>query len=305
MKIVDYIFAARPLLLLPVWSIYLVTRYYLADSAKYGLEVTDISMLAALTFMAAGSYYINQIADLESDILNNKLGFLQKDLVTRRGLIRGFFALSALSMIIVVVRFSAWDLLIVEQLFILGVVYSLRPFRAKDRPIGGFLVNAYGYGFLIPLTVHYWMFHIKYVHVTDLRLPAYFFCTVGAIYLLTTISDRPGDLKTGKRTAGVLLPQPLVLLFALILLSLSAWLAYNGGFDYLLYISIAACGPVIGAFFVKSEIAVLIATKLPILLLTIQAGYYYHEYLWFIVAVVISTRLYYKYRFGITYPRLT
>lgn len=305
MILLDYIFAARPLLMLPVWSIYLVTRYYLTGSMRCCLGPSDVIMLTSLTFMAAGSYYINQIADYESDALNDKLGFLQKGFVSSRGLTRGFLILSALSMFMTVVVFSAWYLLILEQLFVLGIAYSLRPIRAKDRPIGGFFVNSYGYGFLIPLTVAYWTFRLKYLTWVDLELPVYFFCTVGAIYLLTTLSDREGDRKTGKRTAGVLLPRSIVLLLALILLLFSMWLAYEGKFQFLIYISAAACVSVVVAFLIKSDSVVLVATKLPILLLTILGGYYYHEYFWFIVAVVILTRLYYKYRFGIIYPRLT
>ncbi len=290
--------------MLPVWSIYLVSRYYFTDSGKCCLDPEDITILTALTLMAAGSYYINQVADFESDSLNKKLGFLQGNLLTSRGLTKGFFILSAASLLIVFVLSSAWNLFIFEQLFVLGIVYSLRPFKLKDRPIGGFLVNAYGYGFLIPLTVSFWRYQIKYASVTDFEIPGYFFCTVGAIYLLTTLSDRDGDLKTGKRTAAVILPKWLVLIFALCLLLLSVGLSHAGGFEYLTYISIVSCVPILFTLAVKSETAVLIATKLPILLITLQAGYYYHEYLWFIVAAIILTRLYYKYRFGITYPRL-
>ena len=50
---------------------------------------------------------------------------------------------------------------------------------------------------------------------------------------------------------------------------------------------------------------VLLAAKLPVLLLTLLAGCYYPIYPAFIVALKIVYRIYYWRRFGVVYPVLT
>ena len=46
------------------------------------------------------------------------------------------------------------------------------------------------------------------------------------------------------------------------------------------------------------------AAKMPLLALTLLAGYYYPVYLGFVVALLVGTRTYYHRRFGVIYPEL-
>ncbi len=298
----DYIFAARPLLMLPIWSIYLLSWHYQHRAGDGTFDWTGLVVLAAFTFMAAGSYFLNQIADLQSDFFNNKLGFLQKGIVSARGLTVGFLILSVLSMILSAL-ISIGTLIIAAQIFLLGYCYSASPLRLKDRPVAGFLANAYGYGFLIPVAAIPAANLLRKGFV-DWLTPLYFFCTVGSTYLLTTLPDRAGDRLAGKRTSGVVLPRWLVLLLALLLLLASVSVAFFADLKLLMYLSLTAMVPVTLALAIKSDAIILLATKLPILLLTLLAGYFYPWYLLFLVAVVVFTRAYYRHRFGITYPRL-
>jgi hypothetical protein len=45
------------------------------------------------------------------------------------------------------------------------------------------------------------------------------------------------------------------------------------------------------------------AAKLPLLLLTLLAGFFYPGYFLFVVALLFGTRIYYRRRFHIAYPR--
>ena len=55
---------------------------------------------------------------------------------------------------------------------------------------------------------------------------------------------------------------------------------------------------------VKSEKLVILVSRLPLLLLSLLACYYYPLYLVFLVAVIFATRMYYRKRFGFNYPAL-
>jgi len=72
----------------------------------------------------------------------------------------------------------------------------------------------------------------------------------------------------------------------------------------LLYLSIISLWIVLAGYVVISPRVDLLAAKFPLLVLTLLAGYYYPYYLLFVVALILATRIYYRRRFGISYPRL-
>lgn len=303
MRFLDYIFAARPLLHLPVWSIYLVSLHYHLELSNDSIAALDYLMIFALTLAAASSYFINQIYDYESDLINKKLGFLQNNQITLKSMMNCFL-LTALISIVIGFYLSLIAGMLILMLVVIGYIYSAPPFRLKDRPLSGFLANAYGFGFIIPLTV---MPDIN-MHNTGLLgwdNPFYFFFTVGAIYFLTTLPDKEGDEIVGKKTVAVLLPQSIVKLSALIFLVISALIAFQSGFILLVYVSLVSIIPVIISLIIKSTKLEMFAIKFPILLLTLLAGYFFYGYFVFIVALVVLTRIYYKKRNNMIYPKLT
>jgi len=301
-KFFDYIFAARPLLHLPLWSVYLVSLHYYQEPSGGNFNLYNLLMLCALSLTGSAAYYINQIYDFESDKLNEKLGFLQKGMLSVKELKIAYIVLSLLSLCVAL--WFSWAMLVIFlQLFIFGYLYSAPPIRLKDRPIGGFLVNSYGYGFLVPLTV---MSEINISHLGSFAWinSFYFFLTIGAIYILTTLPDRAGDRATGKHTLGVVLPRLSVLLLAFSLMVLSAYVAFYAYFHLLMYLSLLTALLILPAMFINLPSFDLLIIKLPILLLTILAGYFYWGYLVFIIALLIANRIYYRKRLGIVYPKL-
>ncbi|MEW6412159.1 MAG: UbiA family prenyltransferase [Candidatus Zixiibacteriota bacterium] len=302
MKLVDIIWASRPLLHLPVWSIYLVALKYHNNLSGDSFDWIDLVMLAGLSFSAAAAYYVNQIYDFETDRINRKVGFLQSGILEHIDMMKMYILMSVLSLVTgALVSPLAFAIFLV--LFVLGFIYSVPPLRLKDRPVSGLLANAIGFGFLISIAVMPGMnFHNAGLLGWD--NPFYFALTVGSIYLLTTIPDKKGDALAGKRTLGVVLPQTVVLLMALILVLASAYIAYYSRHVELVYLSMISAVTIIGAMILRRDEAILIASKLPILLLTLLAGYFFWGYLLFIVAIIFSARIYYKKRFGIVYPKL-
>jgi len=299
----DFFFAARPMLHLPIWSVYLVSLHYhnLLSAEQFG--PSDLAMLALISLMAAAAYYLNQIHDYDSDAINRKLGFLQrgyigKDQMRKAGLICSLLALVGAAL------YSFFIFQIFVQSLVLSYLYSVKPFRLKDRAIAGMIANAYAFGWLIPFTV---MSEMD-MHNNDLLgwcSPVYFFLTVAAIHILTTLPDREGDQSTGKRTIGVVLHPVAAMTASLILSGLAAWVAFRSGRLALTWLAVASVAAIAAALLSRSARIILAAAKSPILLLTLLAGWHYPGYLLFIVVLLFLTRVYYRRRFDMVYPRLT
>ncbi len=303
MRVLDYIFAARPLLHLPIWSVYLVCLHYHLNLTGGDFAATDLIMLAALSVMASSAYYFNQIYDRESDRQNRKVLFLQQGVMTEMNL-RTASLTTALVSLIAAAWFSLQMLAVFATLFLMGYLYSAPPLRLKDRPFWGLFANAFGFGFLIPFTV---MPHID-VHNAGLLgwdTPFYFFLTIGGVYVLTTLPDRDGDRATGKRTVAVVLSRPMVLLVALVLMLGAVWVAYQRNQQSLAYLASIASLLILGAVFVRNQKFEHLAIKLPVLMLTLLAAWFFWGYLLFVVAMLIICRIYYYKRFDMIYPKMT
>ncbi|MEW5923955.1 MAG: UbiA family prenyltransferase [Candidatus Zixiibacteriota bacterium] len=297
MKVIDFIFAARPMLLMPVWSIYL-----LAFRLRYPFQAwEDANTLAlvGLTLAAAGAYYINQIFDYESDRINNKIGFLQHEIISRNQMIAAFLSVSLVAVIITLFSsiFAAFIVLLIN---LLGLAYSAPPLKLKDRPLGGLLTNAGGFGVLVPLVAMSDLdadIHLVYIII-------YFSLIVAAGYLLTIIPDRKGDTVTGKTTLAAELSNRRIISIGLIMLICSLLVAFLIFDFYIIIVSTVSITLFIIALMAPEENVILVACKLPILLVVIVAGIHYPAFLVFILVLIVLTRLYYRKRFGLIYPRI-
>ena len=303
MIIVDLFFAARPMLQVPIWTVYLVCLHYHHRLSGQSFDGVDLLIMASLSLLFTGAAYLNQVYDKESDRLNRKPGFLERGLLRPDSLLNGAVAVLLLPLAVAPL-ISLTTFLIFAQLVLLAYVYSVPPLRLKDRPLGGLFGNAYAPGFLVSMAV------MPEITVDNAGLlgwdnPFYFTLAVGGTYVLTTIPDRAGDAATGKRTPAVVLGRSGALAVAPLLMLGAAWIALRSGHDILLYLALVGTLLALLALVVRSGRVVLLAAKLPVLLLTLLAGYYYPIYLAFIVALIIGCRIYYRRRFDVVYPVLT
>ena len=303
MRPLDYFFAARPLLQLPIWTVYLVCLHYHLRLSGGAFGWLDLAVMAGMSLIFTAAVYLNQVYDYESDRINRKVGFLQRGILTCVQLSSG----AAVGMILPMAAAPLIGLptmFIFAQLLLLAYFYSVPPVRLKDRPVGGLLANAYGHGTLVAVAI---MPDLS-VHNAGLLgwdNPLYFFLTVGGTYLLTTIPDRAGDAATGKRTLAVVIGPIPTMAAAALLYALAALVAYRSGFLLLSALAAGALALTLLSIAVRRDWAVLLAAKLPLLALTLLAGYFFPGYLGFVVALLIGARIYYRRRFGIVYPRLT
>ncbi|MCP4685197.1 MAG: UbiA family prenyltransferase [bacterium] len=302
MKLLDFVFAARPMLQLPIWTVYLVALHYHHQLSGGSFDWNDLAIMACISLLASGAAYLNQVFDYESDLINKKLGFLQNGLLKFKQLQVGFI-IACVIPLFVAPMFSQFTFFLFAQLVFLSFVYSAPPLRLKDRAFWGLIANAWSYGFLVALAI---MPEIT-IHNGGLLgwdNPLYFFLAVAATHILTTIPDREGDAATNKKTIAVVLNRRSALLIALALLLLAVWLAYRSDFVELALLALIAAALVLVAVFIKSDRPVLLAAKMPLLLLTCLAGYFFPVYVVFVVALLIACRIYYRQRFGVVYPRL-
>lgn len=303
MKPLDFIFAARPMLHLPLWSVFLVTFHYHAQLSGKQFGLYELGLMAIISITASGAYYLNQVFDYETDRKNNKLGFLRYGYINKNQMILLFTVLSLVAVISAVI-YSYMTLFFTAQLVVLGYLYSAPPFTLKNRAVWGLIANSWGYGIVVSCMV---MPEIS-VHNGGLLgwdNPLYFFCAIGAVYLLTTLHDKEGDKQAGKKTVGVILPEFVLKLLSSLFLLGSAYFAWNSEYFTLFYLALVSIIPVLCSLFIRKAPVLHLATKLPIFLLTLLAGWFYPFYLMFIVALLILTRIYYAKRFKMIYPKLT
>lgn len=302
MKLLDYIFATRPMLQVPIWTVYLVSLHYHHRLSGQSFDWLNLATMAGISLIFSGAVYINQVFDFDSDLVNQKVGFLQRGLLKERELITVaaplLFVPLALSGLV-----SFYLLFVTAQFVLLAYAYSVPPLKLKDRPIPGLLANAYGHGFLVAISVLPNM-TVHNAGKLGWDSPFYYFFAVGATYLMTTIPDAKGDKLAGKRTLPVVVGAFATKTIALLLTALSAYIAHYSKQELLVYVSIAAFVLTLVSLFVRRTGFVLATAKIPLLLLSLVACNFYPFYLVFLVALIILTRIYYKRRFGLSYPRL-
>ena len=290
------------MLLLPVWSVYLVGLHYHNQVSGGRFSLVDLIVMAGLSLIFSGAYYLNQVTDYETDLINNKLGFLQKGMLTDREVMAAYLIVSLVG-IGLGLLVSTVTIGIFLAVFVLGYAYSAPPWRLKDRAIWGLLANAFAYGFLVSLSV------MPDATLDNIGLlgwdnPLYFLATVASIYCVTTVPDLEGDRAAGKKTLAVWVGPRITLAIGLILMLVATFVALNSGFALLTYLAGYSAIMIFVALLVPASRIVLMAAKVPLLLLTVLAGIFYPVYLVFIVALLVVTRIYYRRRFNRVYPEL-
>lgn len=195
-NILDHIFVLRPMLHLPVWTI-MILGYYRAQSDTSSWTVLPVSLLLGSALFGA-VFLINQIYDIESDRLNDKLHFLPKGIVKIGA---AWIMTILLNLVSLAIAFSLSFTVGFASLMViaLGILYSVPPISLKDKAWPAAFANGLGHGSLVFVIGycaaggHFWDGIIK-------SIP--YFMAVTAVYIGTTLPDIAGDKKSGKLTIG-------------------------------------------------------------------------------------------------------
>ena len=285
MRLLDFFFALRPLVLLPAWSFFVL---------GHALTETPFPFLRffLFTLCMCGVHLANQVADFETDRLNAKGLFLQRGVFSRR-----LYASVAGTMLALALAGAALTGAGVGTLGLvcaLGLAYSVPPLRFSARPILDLAANAFGYG-----AVALW-FGAGSAGVPGVYTAAGV-CAVGAVFVHTTLLDIEGDARTGKITTGVALGRRragvlaallgTAALVCAVLTEQPTWISAGA------FVAVAAWWAVLRPLF-GSRIVVVGGTAAFVL----AAGIQQPIFLAFVLLLVAQTRFYYRRRFGLAYP---
>ncbi|MGD8869121.1 MAG: UbiA family prenyltransferase [Gemmatimonadales bacterium] len=302
LRIGDYVFVTRPLILIPVWSFYILGMRAGRSSAP---ESAATAGFVCLTAVMVTAYLINQVFDQDTDRYNNKGHFLTRGILG----VRTVVAMALVSFAVASLTYqntTPAQRPVLAAGLVLSLVYSLPPIRLCARPLFDLVANAVGYGGIAYLS-GYLALDRAFADGALASLPWVFL--VGATFLHTTILDIDGDRATGKITTAVSLGARRSAVVALFLCVAGLGAAVLRNLGWLPVVLLGLSVPLFGAGAVAflrrlggrerlSSYTVQTAT----LLVTVAAAAVEPRYLVLVVPIVLASRVYYRERFGVSYP---
>lgn len=309
-KYLDYFFVLRPTLFFPVWTMSLAglwaqTRFTASSLhpswfAVGALEIKILFYEFLLTLLMGSVFLINQIEDVESDKLNNKLFLIANgDISISKAYLETIILAVLPVFFLLLTRFELGITLIIAYI-VMGWLYSCRPFVFKNKPVGGIIPNVLGfyivfsYGWMINGQPGMDMLYYATPYVLGLL----------GIYFLTTIPDIEGDRGANKITVAVKYGANNIIITGLIVNTLAIITAVIMR-DLVIVIPTLLIFP----FFVKTAITkstadVLQTNKFAALFLSLVICYRFPYYLAILLVLYFFSKWYYKARFNINYPSL-
>ncbi len=245
-------------------------------------------------------YIVNQIFDVETDRLNKKLFLVAEGYVNKKAIIIEAVVLFLSAIIISFWKFSVGFGIIVTLSGVLGLLYSVPPFKFKAKPFLDMLANGFGYGMLAfaagwsstnASIANMWIFSFPYV------------LAVSAIYLNTTIPDYVSDKETKNITTGVFIGPGATRWLALVLmlssLAISLYLK-----DYLCLVAAGSAFPLLLMAAVSGSMKwTMLSYQAGSLMLVILTGIIFPIYIPLLAVTFFALKFYHKWRFGMDYPK--
>jgi 4-hydroxybenzoate polyprenyltransferase len=299
----DYLFLARPTLLVPVWTILLMGYYrglvHLNGQApRFVFPARFVYVFLIYSALMGGVYILNQITDRETDRKNEKLFLLSAGIVPPRLAVLEMLLLFCVSISLSFCFDSHYPILFGVSLT-MGILYSTPPVRAKGRPFLDLIFNSLGYGmvsFLVGWSGAGPPVKAALVHAAPYCL------AVGGVFVNTTIPDIEGDRSDGAITTGVCLGEHRAAVLGLSLI-VGAALASLVLRDIVCFAASAAALPFfILAVLKRNRRWYLRSFRIGAPTLVIAAVLLFPWYLALLLVTLVSMRVYYKYRFGLPYP---
>lgn len=290
------------MILIPVWTFFLLGAKHGGAGAWATAPILRLlAGLVSITAAIGAVYVVNQIADRESDLRNDKLFLIPRGIVPMRAAWIETAVLAALSIALGAV-FLPWGFtaLMIGGMA-LGAAYSLEPVRLKRRAFWDVAANALWNGLMNTLAG--WIAAGGSLERWPLLLP--YPLAVAAVHLATTLADIEGDRACGFNTSGMELGVGFGLGLSTALMTASAVVAYLVGnnfamgaalFSLLVFVNASRHGSG------DDAARVLLPAKGATALFALAACVAFPLFLPALAIVVWLTRVYYRRRFGIAYP---
>ena len=296
----DYIFLMRPTLMPAVWSLFLFGLCHAPGNVQTTNTPHMFLSLGLLTLVMGAGYIHNQLHDIESDRINNKLFLLPEGHISVPSARRLYISCTLIAIAGAWI-YAYWLGLLIVLSALLSYAYNAPPFRWKDRPIAGVLANSTGYGY-VAFAIGWGTASAFTWPMLTQSIPYAMGC--GSFYLLTTVLDAEGDKAAGKITIGVkygFISAVIVSILFLVTGIISAFLVENYiiAFPYLVSLPL---------FFWTLKTLKVSHAKITLgfstLAFSMAAIVCYPPYMGILILLFIMIKLYYKHRFNFDYPPL-
>ena len=299
LRICDYIFVLRPLILIPAWSFYLIGAGESVDgSIPAGFEIPSVWSFLCLTAVLITAYLLNQIFDRDSDARNEKCPYLSQGIFGVKTLLflaLGFYLLASYSFRHLA---DAQRIPLIAAL-VLSLIYSLPPVRLCTRPILDLLANAVGFGGIAFILG----FSLARAEPSDrliMSLP--YVLLVGATFLHTTILDAAGDREAGKLSTTVLIGTRASKIGAVVLHAAAVGAAIYTGRPVAMALTSLTLPLTLAALPAGGTSRSSIQVQGTTALITLGAVVMWPAYLLILIPLLLLSRFYHRKRFGFNYP---
>jgi 4-hydroxybenzoate polyprenyltransferase len=301
----DFLFLLRPMILIPVWTFYLLGSRHGSVSSGSAIELLPfLAGLVSFTALLGAIYIINQITDRETDRANRKLFLVSHSIIPLRSAWIEALLLIAFSFAVSLLLMPAVFTVILVVSLALGIGYSVEPVRFKRRPVLDVLSNAAGNGVLNTLAG--WVAVGAPLEHLEILVP--YPLAVASVHLMTALADINGDRSGGMRTSGVALGRRRGTVLAAALMVTAVITAAAVGNRPALYASLISLPlfliPARAASEQARAAAVLLPAKGATLIFSVAAGFLFPLYIPALLVLILLTRLYYRRRFAMAYPSL-
>jgi len=296
----DYIFLIRPILLVPVWT-FLLLGYFRASGKMFVFDKNFLIVAIAYTLLMASLYILNQIIDINADIINRKHLLLAEGYISKRDAWILFIILVML-LLLLILHLQKLIILFFLLSFLLGVLYSLPPFKIKGIPIIDFITNGIGYGFL-NFSIG-WMTHKPFsLQTIEYSIP--YFLAVSAIFINTTIIDAEGDKNCGYLTTGIFLGQERALSLSTLFIIMCVVVSILVRDWICLVPAIVALPFFFLTIFKGDDKFIYLSIRIGSPLLVLITGIIFPYFLILSLLIYLFLRCYYRARFDIVYPSIS
>jgi 4-hydroxybenzoate polyprenyltransferase len=308
----DYFFLLRPMILIPVWTFFLLGAWHGSKTCKQPISTVNVAAgTLSFTALLGAIYIINQITDRKADLANKKLFLIPHSIISIKSACIETVILLLISFTLAPILLPIKFTVILGVSFALGIAYSLEPVRLKKRPFLDVMANSIGNGVLNTLAG--W-FAIG-APAEGLEILAPYPLAVASVHMTTTLADIKGDRSVGLRTSGVITGERVGIAISVLLMLGAVAVAALVGNNHALLASLLS----LPAFLIPARALgqeqkqqsnsgrssyLLFPAKTATLVFSIVAGFLFPLYIPFLVVLILFTRLYYKKRFNMNYPSL-
>jgi len=303
LRALDFVFALRPTVVVGMWVFFFAGAALAARATgqQFSLRAPSGPVLLGFLSMTAalgGGCLLNQITDVETDRVNEKLFLLPRGIISTRAAWTELAVVWAAAVALALTLAPHFRMVLGASL-LLNLTYSAPPVRAKSRVPLDMLWNGLGFG--LASTAAGWA-TLAPLDARVLPVGLAYTLAVAGVTASTTVPDVEGDRAAGMRTTAAVLGERGASVLTLVLVALAA-LAGAALRD-----SLALFGPLLSLpLLIRAHVTGVRTHRVEadqwmVAAFVVVASFRAPYLLVLLALVYFGSRWYYRARFGVTYP---